>query len=157
MLRLAAVSSMGYNFFVSGINGFLVPDFDAVENGIGNGSITALYMRSGKVKWQYPTPAPTYASPLVTNGLVFGVHMTEIGKPYPFNTFGNPVETVLHPSSIFFALDKETGKKLWEFNVGGPLGVDGASAGDGMIFATTGSTSPRPAFTSGSIIAFGIG
>jgi outer membrane protein assembly factor BamB len=149
---------MGYNFFTGGgSGGFLVPEFDAVKNGIGNGSITAVDMRTGKMKWQYPTPAPTYASPLVTNGLVFGGHMTEVGKPYPFNTFGNPVETVLHPSSMFFALDKDIGKKLWEFNVGGPLGVGGASAGDGMIFATTGSPSPRPGFTSGSIIAFGIG
>jgi outer membrane protein assembly factor BamB len=154
----AAVSSMGYNYFISGgSNGILVPEFNAVKNGIGNGSITALDMRTGKVKWQYPTPAPTYASPLVTNGLVFAAYWTDIGKPYQFNVFGNPVETVLHPSSIFFALDKDTGKKLWEFNVGGPLGVGGASAGDGMIFATTGSPSARLGFTSGSIIAFGIG
>jgi outer membrane protein assembly factor BamB len=150
-----AISSMGYNYFVSGRNGYLVPEFNALKNGIGNGTITALNMRTGKIKWQYPTETPTYASPLVTNGLVFAGHMTEIGKPYPFNSFGNPVETILHPSSIFFALDKDTGKKLWQFNIGGPMGVGGASAGDGMIFATTGSPSPRPGFTSGSIIAFG--
>lgn len=152
-----AVSSMGYNYFVKGSTGYIVPEFNAIKNGIGNGTITAIDIRTGKVKWEFPTPAPTYISPLVTNGLVFDGYMTDIGKPYPFNAFGNPVETILKPSSIFVALDKDTGKLLWQFNVGGPLGVGGASTGDGMIFVTTGSSSIRPSFTSGSIIAFGIG
>jgi outer membrane protein assembly factor BamB len=65
------------------------------------------------------------------------------------------IQLKLHPSSIFFALDKDIGKKLWQFNIGGPIGVGGASVEDGMIFATTGSPPPRPGFTSGSIIAFG--
>ena len=151
-----AVSSMGYNYFVKGQTGFVVPGFDAIANGVGNGTITALDMRTGKVKWQYPTEFPTHVSPLVTNGLVFTGHAADIGKPYPFNFFGNPVESKLKPSGIFFALDKDTGKKLWEFNVGGPIGVGGPSVGDGMIFVTTGSPSPRPFYTSGSIIAFGL-
>jgi outer membrane protein assembly factor BamB len=145
---------MGYNFFVNGTEGWLVPEFNAIKNGIGNGTITAIDMKTGKTKWEYATEFPTYFSPLVTNGLVFAGHFTDIGKPYPFNTFGNPTDTKLRPSSIFFALDKDTGKKLWEFNVGGPLGVGGASVGDGMIFVTTGSPSARPSYTSGSIVAF---
>lgn len=149
-----ATSSMGYNFFVNGTEGWLVPEFNAIKNGIGNGTITAIDMKTGKTKWEYATEFPTYFSPLVTNGLVFAGHFTDIGKPFPFNTFGNPTDTKLRPSSIFFALDKDTGKKLWEFNVGGPLGVGGASVGDGMIFVTTGSTSARPSYTSGSIVAF---
>jgi outer membrane protein assembly factor BamB len=152
-----AVSSMGYNYFVKGSEGYIVPEFNAIKNGIGNGTVTAIDIRTGKVKWEFPTPAPTYISPLVSNGLVFDGYMTGIGKPYPFNAFGNPKETILKPSSIFIALDKDTGKLLWQFNVGGPLGVGGASIGDSMIFVTTGSPSIRPSFTSGSIIAFGLG
>jgi alcohol dehydrogenase (cytochrome c) len=149
-----ATSSMGYNFFVNGTEGWLVPEFNAIKNGIGNGTITAIDMKTGKTKWEYPTEFPTYFSPLVTNGLVFAGHFTDIGKPYPFNTFGNPTDTKLRPSSIFFVLDADTGKKLWEFNVGGPLGVGGASVGDGMVFVTTGSPSARPSYSSGSIVAF---
>jgi alcohol dehydrogenase (cytochrome c) len=39
------------------------------------------------------------------------------------------------------ALDKETGEKLWEFNVGAPVGVDGPSIGHGMLLVTTGTPS----------------
>ena len=53
----------------------------------------------------------------MTNGLVLSGYMTAIGEPYQFGEFGAPAVTPLNPSGIIFALDKDTGKKLWEFNV----------------------------------------
>ena len=51
-----------------------------------------------------------------------------------------PTSAPLVPSGIIFALDKDTGKKLWEFNVGTPIGIGGPSVGNGMLFVTTGQT-----------------
>jgi hypothetical protein len=48
---------MGYNFFLSpngGDGGHIVPVFNAIANGIGNGTITAIEISSGKIKWVYP-------------------------------------------------------------------------------------------------------
>src|SRR5436190_23170154 len=112
---------MAANFFSSqgsDFGGHADPVFDAIENGIGNGTITAIDINTGKIKWTYPTEFPTAVSPAVTNGIVFSGHMTATGKPYTFNEFGAPIKTPLNPSGIIMALDKDTGKKIWEFNVG---------------------------------------
>ena len=42
------------------------------------------------------------------------------------------------------ALDVDTGKKLWEFHVGSPLGPGGPSLGHGMLFVTTGNPVSTP-------------
>jgi outer membrane protein assembly factor BamB len=82
--------------------------------------------------------------------------MTAIGKPYKFGDFAQPIITPLNPSGIIFALDKDTGKKLWEFNVGAPVGVGGPSIGHGMLFVTTGEPIEVSANKGGDIIALGL-
>jgi outer membrane protein assembly factor BamB len=89
--------------------------------------------------------------------LVFSGHITATGKPYYFGDVGQPVLTPLHPSGIIFTLDKDTGKKLWEFNVGAPIGAGGPSIGHGMLFVTTGApASAGIANRGGDVIAFGL-
>ena len=61
-----AVTNMAYNFF-SSEGGRVAPSFNA----IGNGTITAIDIKTGKIKWVYPTEFPTLESPAVTNGVVF--------------------------------------------------------------------------------------
>ena len=157
-----AVSNMGYNFFsvnASEAGARVVPAFDAIDNGIGNGSITAIDIQTGDIKWVYPTEFPTWVSSLVTNGLVISGHVTATGKPYGTNAFGapnSPSETPLIPSGIIFALDKDTGQKLWEFNIGTPIGIGGPSVGNGMLFVTTGQAITVGANTGGAIVAFGL-
>jgi alcohol dehydrogenase (cytochrome c) len=58
------------------------------------------------------------------------------------------------------ALDKQTGKKLWEYNVNAPITLVGPSIGDGMLFVPTGKIQGLQAKTmlkgEGSIVAFGL-
>jgi glucose dehydrogenase len=152
----AAVSNMGFNFFVHGSSGNVVPAFDSIKNGVGNGTITAVDMATGKIKWVHPTDFPTWASPAVSNGVVFSGHITATGTPYSYNDFGAPSKTPLNPSGVVIALDKDTGKELWEFNVGAPLGVGGPSLGHGMLLVTTGSPAEVEANKGGDIVAFGL-
>ena len=150
----AAVSNMGFHFYVQGSSGKAVPAFDAIKNGVGNGTITAVDMKSGAIKWVYPTEFPTWASPAVSNGVVFSGHITATGTPYEANDFGAPMKTPLNPSGIVIALDKDTGKLLWQFNVGAPLGIGGPAIGHGMLLVTTGSPAEIGANKGGDIIAF---
>lgn len=146
---------MAANFF-SSQGGRADPIFDAIENGIGKGTITAIDIDTGKIKWAYPTELPTAVSPVVTNGIVFSGHMTATGKPYPFNEDAAPINTPLNPSGIIVALDKDTGKKIWEFIVGSPVGIGGPSIGHGMLFVTTGFPAGILSNKGGDIIAFGL-
>jgi len=128
--------------------------FSAKGNGLGKGTVTAVDIKTGKIKWIYPTEFPLWTSPTVTNG---SGHITATGKPYLFGDVGQPMVTPLNPSGIIFALDKDTGKKLWEFNVGSPIGAGGPSIGHGMLFVTTGApASAGLANRGGDIIAFGL-
>ncbi len=154
-----ATSSMGFNFFVNATDpneGRLIPAINSIENGIGNGTITAIDIASGNIKWQYDTDFPTWASPLVTNGIVFSGHVTPMGKPYTVNVFGAPIHTPIEPSGIVMALDKDTGKLLWEFNVGSPVGIGGPSIGHGLLLVPTGVPAETLAQKGGSIVAFGL-
>jgi alcohol dehydrogenase (cytochrome c) len=153
-----AVSNMGYNYFqnTQGTSGHLEPVFNAIDNGIGNGTIVAVDIKTGNIKWEHPTEFPTWASPAVTNGVVFSGQITATGKPYKYSDFGAPTETPLLPSGIVMALDKDTGKKLWEFNVGAPIGIGGPSIGHGMLFVTTGSPAEVGSNKGGYIVAFGL-
>jgi outer membrane protein assembly factor BamB len=108
------------------------------------------------VKWEYPTEFPTWVSPAVTNDVVFSGHITATGKPYPVSDFGAPTETPQIPSGVIMALDKDTGNKLWEFNVGAPIGIGGPSIGHGMLFVTTGSPAEVESNKGGYIVAFGL-
>lgn len=58
--------------------------------------------------------------------------------------------------TIIFALDKDTGQKLWEFNIGTPVEIGGPSVGNGMLFVTTGQAITVGANTGGAIVAFGL-
>jgi alcohol dehydrogenase (cytochrome c) len=152
-----ASSSMGFNFFVNGTGGHVDPVFDTIANGVGNGTITAIDIKTGKIKWQHPTEFPTWVSPLVTNGVVFSGHITATGKPYQFNEFGAPTQTPLISSGIIMALDKDTGKTLWQYNVGAPIGIGGPSIGHGgMLLVTTGSPAEISSNTGGYIVAFAL-
>jgi hypothetical protein len=60
---------------------------------------------------------------------------------------------------MILALDKETGQKLWEYNVNAEIGSVGASLANGLVFVpidkiqTQSKNMPRGG---GSIVAFGI-
>jgi hypothetical protein len=70
-------------------------------------------IKTGKIKWIYPTEFPTLVSPAVTNGVVFSGNITATGKPYTVrDSDGAPLETPLNLSGIIITLGKDTGKKL---------------------------------------------
>jgi alcohol dehydrogenase (cytochrome c) len=134
--------------------GGAVPVFDAIDNGYGNGTISAVDLKTGKVVWQYKSPNPTFVSPLVTNGVVFSGHVTDTGKPYTFSDFGGPSKTPLVPSGMLQAFDADSGKLLWEFNIGGQCGIGGPSIGGGYLLVPVGGIQiPNNA---GYVIAFGL-
>ena len=62
-------------------------------------------------------------------------------------------------SGIILALDKNNGKKLWEFNIQTPISPVGLSIGQGMLFIPTGKIQngikDKDDF-GGSIIALGL-
>jgi hypothetical protein len=100
------VSNMGFNYLLSTEGSRIVPDFDSIENGIGNRTITALDIATRNIKWVYPTEYPTWISPLVTNGVVFSGHVSATGKPYEHSAYGgpnSPASTPLISSGIIFA------------------------------------------------------
>ena len=150
----ASVDNNGFIFYSTPAGGSVAPVFDASPTGIGNGSIIALDLATGKVKWEHKTDFPTWVSPLVTNGLVFSGHVTATGKPYPYDDFGSPKKTPLISSGILLALDADTGETLWGFNLGAPCGIGGPSIGNGMLLVPTGiGQVPNDG---GYLIAFGL-
>ncbi len=155
-----AVSNQGSNFFSRPGEGHVEPAFDSMTNGIGNGSVAALDLKTGEVRWEHKTEFPTWVSPLVTNGIIFSGTTTAVGNKetgvmYPFNDYGVPFETPLTTSGILRAYDAETGEELWEFNVGAPIGIGGPSIGNGMLLVPTGNTG-EVANPGGYIVAFGL-
>ena len=155
-----AVTNQGMNYFSRPGEGHVEPAFESMPNGIGNGSITALDLKTGKVKWEYKTDFPTWVAPLVTNGVVFSGTITAVGNnetgvTYPFGDYGAPTETPLITSGILRVFDAETGKELWEFNVGAPIGIGGPSIGEGMLLVPTGNMLEAGS-SGGYIVAFGL-
>jgi outer membrane protein assembly factor BamB len=57
---------------------------------------------------------------------------------------------------IIIALDKDSGNKLWEFNVGSPIGIGGPSIGNGMLLVPTGSLAELGANTGHYVVAFDV-
>ncbi len=150
----AAVENNGFIFYSVPAGGSIAPAFDASPTGIGNGSIIALDLATGNLKWEHKTDFPTWVSPLVTNGLVFSGHVTATGKPYTYDAFGSPTKTPLISSGILLALDADTGKTLWGFNLGAPCGIGGPSIGNGLLLVPTGiGQIPNDG---GYLIAFGL-
>jgi outer membrane protein assembly factor BamB len=82
-----------------------------MENFIGNGSIIAIDVKTGKVKWEFPTGFPTWVSPLVTNGVVFSGHITSPGNFTVADPFSSPLETPITVLGILIALDANTGTR----------------------------------------------
>ncbi len=134
--------------------GGAVPAFDAIDNGFGNGTISAIDLVTGKIAWKYDSPYGTYVSPLVTNGVVFSGHVTDTGKPYTYSDVAGPQNTPLVPSGMLTALDTDNGHVLWEFNVGAQVGIGGPSIGNGYLIVPTGGI--QVSNNGGYVMAFGL-
>jgi alcohol dehydrogenase (cytochrome c) len=134
--------------------GGAVPVFTAIDNGYGNGTISAIDLKTGKIVWQYPTSHCTFVSPLVTNGVVFSGQLTDQGKPYTYSDFGGPVKTPLLSSGMLMALDANNGNLLWQYNVGAQVGIGGPSIGNGYLLVPTGGIQENN--NGGYVIAFGL-
>ena len=119
-------------------------------------------LRTGKIKWQYQTEFPPRVSPLVIDDIVFTgyIPFTEKAKSKSSTTAMPTIPTRTIKSGVILALDKQTGKKLWEYNVNAPISIVGPSIGNGMLFVPTGKIQGQQPKGmpkgEGSIIAFGL-
>lgn len=66
-----SATNRGLNFFTDGISGHREAVPNSIEQGLVNGTIMALDLRTGEIKWQYQTEFPPRVSPLVTYDIVF--------------------------------------------------------------------------------------
>ena len=143
-------TNRGLNYFTNGIYGDKKAAPHTIEQGLGNGTIAAMDLRTGKIKWEYQVQFPPIVSPLITNGMVFTGYIPFTEK----STTTTHTTTVR--SGVILALDKETGAKLWEFDVNAQIGQVGPSVGDGMLFVPTGHSKGNGVKVGGSIVAFGL-
>jgi alcohol dehydrogenase (cytochrome c) len=136
-------TNRGLDFFTDGISGHKKAAPDTIEQGLKNGTIYAIDILTGETKWKLDTEFPPRVSPLVTNDILFTGYIPYDGKS---------------KSGIILALDKQTGSKLWEFNVNAPIAPVGPSIANGILFVPTGKLVSNPALSStrgeGSLIAF---
>jgi alcohol dehydrogenase (cytochrome c) len=136
-------TNRGLDFFTDGLSGHKKAAPDTIEQGLKNGTIYAIDILTGKIKWKFDTGFPPRVSPLVTNDLLFTGYI-----PYERQT----------KSGTILALDKQNGSKLWEFNVDAPIAPVGPSIANGLLFVPTGKLVSNPAHSSssgeGSLIAF---
>ncbi|MGH9910889.1 MAG: PQQ-binding-like beta-propeller repeat protein [Nitrososphaeraceae archaeon] len=136
-------TNRGLNFFTDGISGHKKAAPDTIEQGLKNGTIYAIDILTGETKWKLDTVFPPRVSPLVTNDILFTGYIPYDGKI---------------KSGVILALDKQTGSKLWEFNVNAPIAPVGPSIANGILFVPTGKLVSNPALSStrgeGSLIAF---
>jgi alcohol dehydrogenase (cytochrome c) len=136
-------TNRGLDFFTDGLSGHKEAAPDTIEQGLKNGTIYAIDIITGKIKWKLDTEFPPRVSPLVTNDLVFTGYL-----PYKDQT----------KSGVMLALDKQNGTKLWEFNVNAPIAPVGPSVANGVLFVPTGKLVSNPVQSSatgeGSLIAF---
>jgi alcohol dehydrogenase (cytochrome c) len=159
-----AATNRGLNYFTdNGVAGHRVAAPHTIDLGLRNGTIAAMDLRTGKIKWQYQTEFSPRVSPLVTDSVVFAgyIPFTEKAKSKSSTTTAmptNPTRTI--KSGVILALDKQTGKKLWEYNVNAPISIVGPSIGNGMLFVPTGKIQGQQAKGmpkgEGSIVAFGL-
>jgi len=136
-------TNRGLDYFTDGISGHKISAPNSIEQGLVNGTIMALNIRTGEIKWQLQTKYPPRVSPLVTNDILFAGYI-----PYAKNP----------KTGVILALDKDTGGILWESNVNAPIAPVGPSIGDGMLFVPTGIMQdlPKEGPIQGSIVAFGL-
>ncbi|MGE5661719.1 MAG: PQQ-binding-like beta-propeller repeat protein [Ignavibacteriales bacterium] len=136
-------TNRGLEFFTDGLSGHKKAASNTIEQGLKNGTIYAIDILTGKIKWEFDTEFPPRVSPLVTNDIVFTGYI-----PYEQQT----------KSGTILALDKLNGTKLWEFNVDAPIAPVGPSVANGLLFVPTGKLVSNPAQSSssgeGSLIAF---
>ena len=138
-----SATNRGLNYFTDGISGHKISTPNSIEQGLVNGTIMALNISTGEIKWQLLTKYPPRVSPVVTNDILFAGYI-----PYAKNL----------KSGVILALDKETGDILWESNVNAPIAPVGPSVGNGMLFVPTGRIQdlPKEGPIQGSIVAFGL-
>ena len=136
-------TNRGLNFFTDGISGHKIATPNSIEQGLVNGTIMALDLMTGKIKWQLYTDFPPRVSPLVTDDVVFTGYI-----PFAKKT----------KLGLIMALDKKTGEKLWEYTMNAPIAPVGPSIGGGMFFIPTGKVQglPEKEDVKGSIVAFGL-
>lgn len=139
-----------------GVAGYRIAAPHTMELGLHNGTIFAMDLRTGQIKWQYHTGFPPRVSPLVTDDIVFAGYI-----PFTEKTSTKSNHTTAVKSGVILALDKHTGKKLWEYDVNGEISPVGPSVGNGMLFVPTGkvndASQPKGApIVKGSITAFGL-
>jgi outer membrane protein assembly factor BamB len=143
------------NYFTDGgIAGHRIAAPHTIKQGYRNGSIIAIDLRTGETKWQYQTEFPPMVSPSVTDDIVFTGY-----TPFTEKTRANSNHTTITSSGIILALDKETGQKLWEYEVNAQIGQVGPSVGNGMLFVPTDKLrvqSKDAPKAEGSIVAFGL-
>jgi alcohol dehydrogenase (cytochrome c) len=138
-----SATNRGLDYFTDGISGHKISAPNSIEQGLVNGTIMALDISTGEIKWQLQTKYPPRVSPLVTNDILFAGYI-----PYAKNL----------KTGVILALDKETGDIIWESNVNAPIAPVGPSIGDGMLFVPTGRMQdlPKEGPIQGSIVAFGL-
>jgi alcohol dehydrogenase (cytochrome c) len=138
-----SATNRGLNFFTDGISGHKISAPNSIEQGLVNGTIMALDLRTGEIKWQLQTKYPPRVSPLVTNDILFAGYI-----PFAKNM----------KTGVILALDKETGDQLWELNVNAPIAPVGPSIGDGMLFVPTGRIQglEKEGSVQGSVVALGL-
>jgi alcohol dehydrogenase (cytochrome c) len=138
-----SATNRGLNYFTDGISGHKISAPNSIEQGLVNGTIMALDISTGEIKWQIQTKYPPRVSPLVTNDILFAGYI-----PFAKNL----------KTGVILALDKETGDILWESNVNAPIAPVGPSVGNGMLFVPTGRIQdlPKEGPIQGSIVAFGL-
>ncbi len=137
-------TNRGLNFFTDGLSGHKEAPKESIEQGLVNGTIYAIGLADGKLKWKIDTEFPPRVSPLVSNGIVYTGIIEFGGK---------------ERNGIVLALDKETGQKLWEYNVNASISPVGGSIGNGMIFIPTekvNTPNNDKVKIGGSIVAFGL-
>jgi alcohol dehydrogenase (cytochrome c) len=150
-----AATNRGLNYFTDGgIAGHKVAAPHTIKQGLRNGTISAMDLRNGEIKWQYQTEFPPRVSPLVTDDIVFAGYL-----PFTEKTRAKSNHATTTSSGVILALDQETGKKIWEYNVNASIGAVGPSIGNGMLFVPTDEIkvqSKGMPIGEGSIVAFGL-
>ncbi|MEN6340969.1 MAG: PQQ-binding-like beta-propeller repeat protein [Methanospirillum sp.] len=160
----AAASNTGGRYysqqpsFLSGTTllteGGFVPDFSLFPNGYGNGSISAIDIKTGQIAWKTKTDNCTFVSPLISNGVVYSGQISDFGAPFEYSDFGGPSKTIRRPTGFLMALDSSTGQELWRYNVGAQVGIGGPSIGNGFLLVPVGGI--QEPNNGGYVVAFAV-
>jgi outer membrane protein assembly factor BamB len=143
-------TNRGLNFFTDGISGHKEAPDESIEQGLVNGTIYAIELKNGNVKWKIDTEYPPRVSPMISNEILYTGYIE----------FGNNER-----NGIVLALDKDTGEKLWEYNVDASISPVGPSIGNEMLFIPTEKVNvdgdnnddeDEEEEIGGSIVAFGL-